>query len=258
MDPKLVRSDRTWDQDARPQWKAGRSSSSGQLLTDFEGPLGFRAGVVLPVRGDFSAFLRYALESDRFVDEFADTGYGHNASSPHFRYDMNLSIEEAIFLVPRRLANRTKMIWKPNAWVTGEEFPRVLVLADYVETGLEYYDNVVEAFKAARLDDGEFAFLRMLVFFSPVPGLSAKRKELVRETHDYYQSLFIRYLLSKHDRQTALKRMAELLTLLPLIEQAANTAINYASKTILFNYSESQGNLMFEMQRALTSRLSIA
>ncbi|KAI6192804.1 hypothetical protein M3Y99_01919600 [Aphelenchoides fujianensis] len=116
MDPKLVQSDRTWDKDARPRWKAieekrtERSSQSADLvpsssrhlgvarasnLMEFEGPLGLRPGVQLPARGDFSAFLRYALDSDWFVDEFADTGFTHYASPPHFRYDMNLSIEEA-------------------------------------------------------------------------------------------------------------------------------------------------------------------
>ncbi|KAI6207314.1 hypothetical protein M3Y99_01848500 [Aphelenchoides fujianensis] len=222
MDPKLVQSDRTWDKDARPRWKvieekrAERSSQPAELvpsssrhldvLVDFEGALGFRAGVQLPERGDFSAFLRYALESDRFVDEFADTGFTHCASPPHFRYDMNLSIEEAFFSAPRRLANRTKMVWQPNS-----------ALADYVEIGLEYYDNVVEAFKAACLSDEEFLFLRMLVFFSGVSGLSAKGREF----------------------------------------QAANTAINYTSKAILFNYAEFQGNLMFELHRALSSRPAI-
>ncbi|KAI6221892.1 Nuclear Hormone Receptor family [Aphelenchoides fujianensis] len=160
MDPKLVRSDRTLDEDARQQWKAieekeERSSQSVEVvhsssrrfevLLDFEGPLGFRAGVVLPVRGDFSAFLHYALESDRFVDEFSDTGFGHNASSPNFRYDMNLSIEEAIFLVPRRLANRTKMIWKPNSWVTAEEFPRVLC------RGMLFHIDVISTIPELRL-----------------------------------------------------------------------------------------------------------
>ncbi|KAI6234906.1 Nuclear hormone receptor domain containing protein [Aphelenchoides fujianensis] len=131
-------------------------------------------------------------------------------------------------------------------------------MSDYVEFAQEFYDNVFEAFKAARLSDEEFLFLRMLVFFAPVAGLSASGRELLRETHDYCLSLFIRFLLSKHDRQTALKRMADLLGLLPLIEQAAGMSINYTSRAILFNYAEFQGNLMLELHSALTSRLSIA
>lgn len=185
----VVQSDRTWDRDARPRWKAieekkaGKNSPSEEVvsssschldvvsassiistpfccfhLVDFEGPLGFRAGVELPARGDLSAFLRYATLSDRFVDTFADTGYTHHAAPPFFSYNMNLSLEEAFFSAPRRLANRTRvsgfcsvctflvqMMWEPNNWVTPEEFQPVFC------RGMLYCIDVMSSIPQIRL-----------------------------------------------------------------------------------------------------------
>ncbi|KAI6234002.1 hypothetical protein M3Y99_00853600 [Aphelenchoides fujianensis] len=346
MDPKLVQSDRTWDKDARPRWKTlGKKNGEKDRLTaestsnlslqlevpvDFEGPLGFRSGVKLPERADFAAVLRFFREADSFVDEFADTGYTLTAAAPFYQFDVNLSLEEAFLLAPRRLSNRTKILWQPHSFITIEQFQpiwcrsvlycvdsmsyipqlrllepkdqmRMMVgrglqtgglivlsrmlrntkkkcilagcgtylpleleelahfnaegsIALYLQLAEVYYQSVVEEFKAADLSDEEFLFLRMLSFFVPVKGLTAGGVEIVRSAHDFYESLFIRFLCSKLDRKAAIERMSQLLALLPVLEQGTAMETSHMSRALLFNYPELQGRLITDFYSAIVSR----
>ncbi|KAI6238723.1 hypothetical protein M3Y99_00654000 [Aphelenchoides fujianensis] len=345
MDPKLVQSDRTWDKDARPRWKtlekkgekerlAAESTSNLSLQlevpVDFEGPLGFRSSVKLPERADFAAALRFFREADRFVDEFADTGYTLTAAAPFYRFDVNLSLEEAFLLAPRRLSNRTKILWQPHSFITMEQLQptwcrsvlycvdslsyipqlrllepkdqmRMMVgrglhsgallvinrtlrntkkkcllasggtylplepeevayfnaegsIASYLQLAEIYYQCVVEEFKAADLSDEEFLFLRLLSFFAPVKGLTAGGVEIVRSARDYYESLFIRFLCSKMERNAAIERMSQLLALLPVLEQGTAMETSHMSRAMLFNYPELQGKLITDFYSAIVSR----
>ncbi|KAI6226248.1 hypothetical protein M3Y99_01314300 [Aphelenchoides fujianensis] len=260
MDPKRVQSDRTWDKDARPRWKTlGKKNEKDRLSVeftsnlslqlevpvDFEGPLGFRSSVKLPERADFAAVLRFFQEADRFVDEFADTGYTLTAAAPFYRFDVNLSLEEAFLWAPRRLSNRTKMLWQPHSFITMEQLqPTWCRSVLYCVDSLSYIPQL-------RLLEPKDQ-MRMMV--GRVKGLTADGVEIVRSAHDYYTSLFIRFLCSKMDRKAAIERMSQLLALLPVLEQGTAMETSHMSRAMLFNFPELQGRLITDFYSAIISR----
>ncbi|KAI6210187.1 Nuclear hormone receptor family member nhr-34 [Aphelenchoides besseyi] len=145
MDPKLVQSDRKPPPNVRRSEQSFSSNESFSphssvdsmeianrfslvevnktLNFPYEGPLAYKSPLELPSTNDFRSLLKYFNEVDRFVDEYYDTGLSHTS---HFKdYNINLSIQEAFMISPRRLSSRTKILWQPNHWVTSESIGKV-------------------------------------------------------------------------------------------------------------------------------------
>ncbi|KAI6204525.1 hypothetical protein M3Y94_00684600 [Aphelenchoides besseyi] len=136
MDPKLVRSDRKPPSNERrsePSFSSNKSFSphsadtinamslvemNKTLCLPYEGPLSYKSPLQLPSTSDFRSLLKYFNDVDQFVDEYYDTGLSHMSYFNEF--NINLSVQEAFMVSPRRLSSRTKVLWQPNHWVTSE------------------------------------------------------------------------------------------------------------------------------------------
>ncbi|KAI6240345.1 hypothetical protein M3Y99_00466500 [Aphelenchoides fujianensis] len=158
MDPRLVHSDRGLDGDAplvlrkkrrspaafscssfgseEASFQSTASPACFEIITSFEGPLGFRSDVRLPPRDDWAAVLRFLHAADRFVDDFSDTGVSHfSPDGPPPNLD--LSLEEAFLYAPLRLSRRTKILLRPESWMTDDGMPQ-----SWARSVLHYVDLV--------------------------------------------------------------------------------------------------------------------
>ncbi|KAI6222946.1 hypothetical protein M3Y99_01480500 [Aphelenchoides fujianensis] len=107
-------------------------------------------------------------------------------------------------------------------------------LSNTVDISLRLYEVLMEPLKEACLNEEEFIFLRLLAFFTGAGKLSKEGREIVRKARLHYESLFIRYLCSRMERRPAVDRMTQILTLLPLVEQAAALQKNWILSSLLF------------------------
>ncbi|KAI6206292.1 hypothetical protein M3Y94_00892200 [Aphelenchoides besseyi] len=102
------------------------------------------------------------------------------------------------------------------------------------------------------LTDEEFVLLRMILFFVPGPRLSQHALKSVQEAQSYYQSLLIEYLNSKYDRSTALQRLSDLLSFLPIVEGHSFIQENKMIAELLF--TGMKGKLIYDFYISQTLR----
>ncbi|KAI6204613.1 hypothetical protein M3Y94_00695900 [Aphelenchoides besseyi] len=151
MDPKLVQSDRKQPSNERrsePSFSSNESFSphsadtinamslvemNKKLCLPYEGPLSYKSSLQLPSTSDFRSLLKYFNDVDQFVDEYYDTGLSHMSYFNEF--NINLSVQEAFMVSPRRLSSRTKILWQPNHWVTSDSIGKI-----FCRTMVHYID----------------------------------------------------------------------------------------------------------------------
>ncbi|KAI6233347.1 Nuclear receptor VDR-b isoform X1 [Aphelenchoides fujianensis] len=140
LDPKLVHSDRLWEEGSCTRKPAESTTTAivsaasaptvcKDLFVNYEGPLGFRSAVEQPTGRDFPSLLRFFKLAEAFVDEFQDTGYTHiGNTAPFYHFDLSLRVEEAFLVTPRRLSSRTKaraILWTAQSWITDHSLRQI-------------------------------------------------------------------------------------------------------------------------------------
>ncbi|KAI6216310.1 hypothetical protein M3Y99_01825700 [Aphelenchoides fujianensis] len=111
------------------------------------------------------------------------------------------------------------------------------------------WTEVVEIAREWKFSEAEFALLRVLCFMTPVPALSPRGKEIVREAQSFYQSVLSDLVLSNvgaggFGRFT--ERLGALLMTLPALERTTQIEDDHLTMLTLGNHGQFAGSLTHE------------
>ncbi|KAI6204508.1 hypothetical protein M3Y94_00682500 [Aphelenchoides besseyi] len=126
-------------------------------------------------------------------------------------------------------------------------------MTEAAELAVNVFDTFIGPMRELNLTDDEFVLLRFIAFFVPSQKLSPHAREVIRSAQSYYQSLLVEYLKANYDRSQALKRLGEILTFLPIIENHVAVRDNRMIAAMLFN-TGLKGTLTHDFYIARTLR----
>ncbi|KAI6236028.1 Nuclear hormone receptor family member nhr-62 [Aphelenchoides besseyi] len=167
LNPKLVHSDRTCDNEPPRQFNSKDSQTNNlneiQTITKtncanafdiysrvekgalvkknwltsspFTGTLG-SLRLIPPFDFHFHSITTYYKRVDHLIDEYSDHNFNHMlASTNKHHFNLNVELERVFLLEPRTMCDRSKMLWEPNFWLTTETFKRM-----WCRVALHYID----------------------------------------------------------------------------------------------------------------------
>ncbi|KAI6198217.1 hypothetical protein M3Y99_01899100 [Aphelenchoides fujianensis] len=95
-------------------------------LTKSNGPLGWRRVLDAPDFRDVQSTVEFLHKTDLLIDEYAEHEFNHLfAPAPFYEFNLELNVVDAFYYEPRRLSQRSKILWKPEHAVKMDTFARV-------------------------------------------------------------------------------------------------------------------------------------
>uniref|UniRef100_A0A914QNT9 Uncharacterized protein n=1 Tax=Panagrolaimus davidi TaxID=227884 RepID=A0A914QNT9_9BILA len=95
----------------------------------------------------------------------------------------------------------------------------------------------------------EYSLLRLLLFLTPVPGLSPQGKKIIKNASKFYREILVSQILKTTNNSIykAMERMGTVMKFLYVMEEAKCYTDQNFSVMTLFNIADVKGELPYEV-----------
>uniref|UniRef100_A0A914PRH0 NR LBD domain-containing protein n=1 Tax=Panagrolaimus davidi TaxID=227884 RepID=A0A914PRH0_9BILA len=110
------------------------------------------------------------------------------------------------------------------------------------------YDEFTEPAKEMNLNVEEYTLLKLLVFLTPVPGLSPEGTKIIKNAHRFYSEILKQQIRQNSSTMNDFfDRMCKVINFLSIIEQSISYCDKGFSVMSLFNIANMKGELTYEV-----------
>lgn len=126
--------------------------------------------------------------------------------------------------------------------IDGEICPHLKRLTEFL------YDDYVVPARNLRITNQEYSLARLLVFLTPVEGMTENGKQTIRQANHFYQNILTKLIcrnLSNFDH--AMERISQIMSFVQLMEVAKSISNSGFSVMTLFDIANLNGELTYDV-----------